>query len=235
MSSSTTASTGAGADRNRSATLAGLVVALAWPFIAMLFFGSAPGGKDLGNIRQDYNTILRDWIVTLVVMGIIVFWERRPLHSAGFVGIHGRDALVGAGVFSIAFICVGVVTARVRPSNLGPEQIKRIAEVPVWIRLALLLTAGFCEELLFRSYPIERLRELTGNIWWGAVVSLVLFTAGHIPLYGLTLGLLIPFILGLSLTVLYVWRRSLPLNAIVHASFDAVGLLLVPAIMQQGR
>jgi membrane protease YdiL (CAAX protease family) len=216
------------------------VVALAWPFVAMFISGSAPGSKDLGNIRQDYSAILRAWIVTLAVIGIIMLWERRPLRSVGFVGIHGRDALAGAGLFAIAFICVailnvGIVAARAHSANFGPEQVKRIAQVPVWIRLAMLLTAGFCEELLFRSYPIERLRELTGNIWWGAVVSLVLFTAGHIPLYGLTLGLLIPFILGLALTVLYVWRRNLPLNATIHALFDAVGLLLVPALVQQGR
>lgn len=231
MSSASTVRFDSDRDRKLFATLAGLVVALGRPFVAMLFSG-ASGSKDLSNPRQDYRVLLSEWIITLAVIGIILLWERRPLRSAGFAAIHGRDALVGAAVFVVGLVCVGIVTARVHSGNLGPEQMRKIGEVPVWLRLALLLTAGFCEELLFRSYPIERLRELTGNIWWGAVITLVLFTAGHIPVYGLTLGLLIPFVLGGWLTLLYVWRRNLLVNVAVHALFDAVGLLLVPALAQ---
>jgi len=85
-----------------------------------------------------------------------------------------------------------------------------------------------------RSYPIERLRELTGNIWWGSVISLALFTAGHIPLLRTDVRSLDSLYPGPVPHCALLWRRNLPVNAIVHALFDAVGLLLVPAFVQHG-
>ena len=78
---------------------------------------------------------------------------------------------------------------------------------PAWLLLVMVLTASVTEELLFRSYPIERLARLTGKRWPGALLSLAAFVAFH--LHGWNLGHVVGVVLplGAVMTGLYLWRR----------------------------
>ncbi|WP_407067189.1 CPBP family intramembrane glutamic endopeptidase [Haloarcula regularis] len=49
------------------------------------------------------------------------------------------------------------------------------------MQLVIVVTAVVTEEILWRGYPIERLTEVTGNVWIGAVVSGTVFLAVHFP------------------------------------------------------
>jgi membrane protease YdiL (CAAX protease family) len=99
----------------------------------------------------------------------------------------------------------------------------------------LFLTAGFCEELMFRAYAIERLAMFSGKLWVGGLVTAVLFTLGHVPRYGWSVSLAGVFIIGTFLTVLYVRQRNLWLCAAVHAASDAMGLVIGPAFALHAR
>ena len=41
------------------------------------------------------------------------------------------------------------------------------------------LTAGLCEELLYRGWLVNVLRVATGSAWVAAVVSAIVFGIGH--------------------------------------------------------
>jgi membrane protease YdiL (CAAX protease family) len=109
---------------------------------------------------------------------------------------------------------------------------QHFAAVPFGVRLSLVLTAGICEEAIFRGFLIEQLRDWTGSIGVAAWTSLVLFSLPHAWFYGFTLALLIPALLGGSLIWLYVLRRNLPVCMLMHAMVDGYSLLLVPAAMR---
>ncbi len=96
-------------------------------------------------------------------------------------------------------------------------------EVVLWILLSL--TAGICEEVVFRGYLQRQLAALTRNIWVGIVVSGLIFGCAHgyegvrrmmlVGIYGMMFGLLAHF------------RRSLRPGMIAHAFHDGItGLAL---------
>jgi membrane protease YdiL (CAAX protease family) len=107
--------------------------------------------------------------------------------------------------------------------------------IPIGIRIFTFLTAGFCEELLFRAYAIERLTMLTGNLWAGSIAAVVLFTLGHIPRYGFGPELLGVLFIAVALTALYAWRRNFWVCATMHAAIDAFGLVVAPALSAHAR
>lgn len=72
-------------------------------------------------------------------------------------------------------------------------------ELGVWV--AVCISAGFCEEVVFRGYLQRQLGAWTGRAFVGAVLSAMLFGAGHgyeggkrmvlIAVFGLLFGLLV--------------------------------------------
>jgi membrane protease YdiL (CAAX protease family) len=96
-------------------------------------------------------------------------------------------------------------------------------EVVLWMLLSM--TAGICEEVIFRGYLQRQLAALTRNVWAGIVVSGLIFGSAHgyegagrmmlVGLYGMLFGLLAYF------------RRSLRPGMIAHAFHDGImGLAL---------
>lgn len=84
--------------------------------------------------------------------------------------------------------------------------------------LALSLTAGVCEELLFRGYLIWVLAPPIG--WWGAAaIALISFAFAHA--YQGRKGMIQSFVLGAIMTALVAFTGSLLLVIILHALIDA--------------
>lgn len=85
----------------------------------------------------------------------------------------------------------------------------------------LTLTAGFCEEVIFRGYLQRQFGALTRSVAGGIVLQGIAFGASHgyqgwkfmllISVYGTTFGLLA------------WWRSSLRPGMIAHFVQDAVG------------
>src|SRR5690606_12268004 len=57
-----------------------------------------------------------------------------------------------------------------RPS----EGMAVILALPLPVLIAIILTTSITEVILFRGYPIERLRVPTGHLWIGVAISMVL-------------------------------------------------------------
>ena len=107
---------------------------------------------------------------------------------------------------------------------LGPDTAKAIsallprgpAEITVWV--ALSVTAGFCEEAIFRGYLQAQFRALTGSAFLAILLQAVIFGISH-GYQGLRNVIEIT-VLGALFGALALWRRSLKPGIILHAWTD---------------
>jgi membrane protease YdiL (CAAX protease family) len=204
------------------ATGVGLAISLGWLF---LFFGH--GVESLSNLTQDTGVLVKEWAVTIVVVTIVLFWERKPLTSIGLRLPDRIDLAAMTGAFVVAIFASSIVASLTEQGSSLPD-LRTLLAVPWGMRLALTLTAGICEETLLRGYALERLIGIFKNRWLPGAIVIIAFGAGHVGRYGLTPALLVPTVIGAVITVLYLWRRNLPICMLLHAAIDAVGLFVMP-------
>jgi membrane protease YdiL (CAAX protease family) len=93
------------------------------------------------------------------------------------------------------------------------------AEIALWI--ALSVTAGICEETIFRGYLQRQFMALTKSAPAGILLSAAGFGAAH-AYQGLRMVILIG-LLGAMLGILAYWRGSVRPGMIVHAWQDSLG------------
>lgn len=110
--------------------------------------------------------------------------------------------------------------------------ITQLAQTPIALRIAIVITAGITEEILFRGYPIERLTSMTGRVVLGAGIAYLVFVLLHIPFWGWG-GTIQIGIWSLIVTALYVWRRDLPACMVMHLLNDAYAFILLPELFAQ--
>jgi len=174
------------------------------------------------------------WVIALGVVAVVLYWERQSLRSIGFRSLTRKEGLLALLLGILLFVLVltlGIFIERVvgiATSTMGV--VAALAKYPIWLRALLAARAGFVEEILYRGYPIERVNHLTGRIWPGALIGLIIHTAIHIPPLGLghTVGVVLP--IGIILAGLYIWKRNLTLNITVHFLIDFLALVLLPLI-----
>jgi uncharacterized protein len=91
-------------------------------------------------------------------------------------------------------------------------------EILAWILLSL--TAGICEETIFRGYLQRQFSAWSGNIVGGILISAALFGAAHI--YQGWKRTIVIAVFGAMFGTLTVLRRSLKPGMIAHSFQDAV-------------
>jgi hypothetical protein len=82
----------------------------------------------------------------------------------------------------------------------------------LWVGFAL--TAGLCEELVYRGYLLKQFKALTDSTLAAIVLQALVYGLAHLVLpaqVGVSVGLL-----GVLLGVLAVWQRSLVPSMILH-------------------
>jgi membrane protease YdiL (CAAX protease family) len=167
------------------------------------------------------------WALTLVILGYVVWVERRPLASIGLVrptrstialGALGALVMVGGMAFIYLVVFPGL---GVRANDPGTST---IAALPLWLRVLIIVRAATFEEVYFRGFAIERLTEMGGSRPAAAAISLVTFTLEHLSYWGWA-HLLVAGFGGAVLTALYLWRRDLGANMVAHLLTNAVGFL----------
>ena len=88
-------------------------------------------------------------------------------------------------------------------------------EIPVWI--AVSLSAGFCEELIFRGYLQRQFTALTGRIWLGILLQGIVFGLIHPRGWR---AVLVISLLGLLYGTLAAWRKNLRPGILCHGWSD---------------
>lgn len=212
--------------------IAGLAVALCGiplvELVASIFF------TDAGLTEIAVRDILAKWLLAGVVVGIAVYVERRSLSSIGIKAPGWKDIVGAILAFLLGAVSYPFTTPLVE--SLGLETtvggLERVAAFPLLFVVALALTAAITEEILYRSYPIERISELTGSSVVGGGVTFALFVLFHIPFWGLG-GTLQISVNAILLTLLYIWRRNLFTVILAHAITDIYAFVIIPRYLMQ--
>jgi hypothetical protein len=131
------------------------------------------------------------------------------------------DAALAAGMWAIWVIVQaawGSLSAPAHAASIKSLLPQRPVEIALWI--ALSVSAGFSEELVFRGYFQKQFEALTRSAWLALVLQAVLFGVSHgyqgaqacmrITAYGCLFGLVA------------LWRRSLRPGMFAHALTDIV-------------
>jgi len=96
------------------------------------------------------------------------------------------------------------------------------AEKALWILLAL--TAGICEEAIFRGYLQRQFTAWTGSAAVAIILQALVFGAGHI--YQGFLRTIPIAMLGLMLGTLARWRKTVRPGMITHALQDSLAVFV---------
>lgn len=100
-------------------------------------------------------------------------------------------------------------------------------EIVVWLLASV--TAGFCEEIIYRGYLQRQFTALTRIAALGVILQAILFGASH-GYEGAPRMLLIA-VYGAAFGVLAIWRKSLRPGMIAHTVHDGfTGLIIRPLL-----
>ncbi|HSE50241.1 MAG TPA: CPBP family intramembrane glutamic endopeptidase [Terriglobales bacterium] len=134
------------------------------------------------------------------------------------------DVAIAAG-FWIGAVVVLAVTARLIRFAPKLEDARKALdfiapsnalELGIWVLLAL--TAGICEEIIFRGYLQRQFAALSRSVVAGILISAALFGASHAYEGGQRMILI--GLLGAMLGALAVWRKNLRPSMIAHTWQD---------------
>ena len=203
----------------------GLCLSLGGPILL-----ATPASKLLGDPNRLGTKLFGQlllWGLVVLIMMLVVYWEKQPLRSIGLRPFNWRSVLWGLALAGAFILLTPVWADALRRVGLPPSYeggFTKLVGLPQWFLVFAAVTAGVAEETLYRGYAVERLALLTGNYWLGGLISLVVFTLAHVPAWGKG-PLLIFLISGGAITLFYIWRRDLLACIIAHAVTDTVGLI----------
>jgi len=222
-------------------------VAPAWHTIALLLvlfgfsFASAHGGSftpfgpKLGRAFGYIVVIIFEWaVVAFIWLGTTQRGVRisdliggswaRPVHII-------RDFLIAIAFLAVATGVLGVLDHFLQTApnqairNLIPQ-----SPIEVVLFLATSLTAGFCEELIYRGYLQRQFTALIHAVTGGILLQAIVFALSH-GYQGWKYVLLIA-VLAAMLGLLAHWRRSLRPGMIAHALQDGVGGIVAAHVLR---
>jgi membrane protease YdiL (CAAX protease family) len=141
-----------------------------------------------------------------------------------------REVLRDAGI-GLAFLIVSVMLGSIIGSHAQGAAPSRAVqflfphggvEIALWILVSV--TAGICEEAIYRGYLQRQFMALTKNASLGIILSAAVFGVSHAYQgfgHAIQIGLL-----GAMSGILAFWRKSVRPGMIAHALQDIVGGLL---------
>jgi len=156
--------------------------------------------------------------------------EKRPLASIGLRrptwATLGYGLLAALALIVVFIVHFGFLVPHFHLDGAHADAVRAgILARPLWYRILLVLRAAVVEEILYRGYLIEKVRDLSGSTVLAVLVSVAAFTYAHLGGWGVVQ--LIPVAAGgVIFALLYVWKRDLPSNMLAHFITDGIGFLL---------
>jgi membrane protease YdiL (CAAX protease family) len=138
-----------------------------------------------------------------------------------------KDVLVDLGIMvPFLFVWEGMAygVSRFLAGIAGPDSAKTVdsllpqsvIEILIWI--ATSITAGICEEMVFRGFLQRQLHALSGNIAVAVLGQGLVFGLFHS--YQGWRNVVVISVLGTLYGALAAWRRNLRINIVAHAFTD---------------
>ncbi|MFH1754204.1 MAG: type II CAAX endopeptidase family protein [Candidatus Latescibacterota bacterium] len=183
-------------------------------------------GKSSARMNAYIITMFVEWMLSIIVLAWWLF-NQRALPDLGLALNTGLGWKIGSSLTLIAcalLVLQTIVVLRSRGKlQEVREQIKPLqALLPhdkreIRAFTALSITAGICEELLYRGFLFAFLSSMLG-VWQAALLSSLAFGVGH-AYQGLT-GILKTGAVGLVMAGLLLLTGSLWAPMILHAMLD---------------
>jgi len=203
-----------------------LVILGVWAFLGKIIADQMRGEVSPHRVRFYLLTILFEWLlVFFLVAGV-----RRS--GAPLVLILGarwssarqllKDIGVAAAYWLVSSGLLVILARLLRVGPIGPRMDfilpRGAAEITLWV--ALSVTAGICEEAIFRGYLQQQFIALTTNVLAGILLSAAVFGAAH-AYQGYKMVILIG-LYGAMFSILAYWRGTVRPGMIAHAFQDTV-------------
>jgi len=166
-------------------------------------------------------------IYTAMLLGIVIFVERRPIRSVGLVALTRSDFGLGLALFALVVAVSAGYDAllyRVFPgfvTDVAAGQFTTMSSVPIAFFLFEVFVNGFFEEIAARGYAIDRLQAATGSIVLASAIALVLDLVIHVPFWGWKYPILI-FPSQTLFVLMYLWRRNISACIVAHIAVDGM-------------
>jgi len=209
-------------------TLVGLAIALfGIPAIAGIARAAGTDDPTVATLRE-----LAIFALTALLLLIVVKGERMPISSIGlrFDRI-GRSILQGL-VLTVVLVFVALSSiAAIEAMGLSVGEGGKIAPSLALVTLTV-FRAGIAEEIFFRGFALERIEALSGSRNLAIILTVGAFAGFHYS--GGIAGVLLAFVLGLCLTLYYVWKRDLLAAIIAHFLVDFIPNVLLPLLGADG-
>jgi membrane protease YdiL (CAAX protease family) len=198
-----------------------------------LIFGMVPFASWIAPGKSTLELLAHEavwWGFALILLLWLRYAEHLPFVSIGLRKPTGKTILYGV-LAGIVLIAIMVLEFAVVIPLLHLDATHALAEKqaimghPLWYRLLMVLRAAVVEEILFRGYMIEKVRQLTGSTSLAVFVSVAVFTYAHLSGWG-AVHLIPVCAAAIVFALLYIWRRDLPCNMIGHFIVDGIGFLL---------
>ncbi|NRB50833.1 MAG: CPBP family intramembrane metalloprotease [Saprospiraceae bacterium] len=173
-----------------------------------------------------------DWLVVLIICGLILFGERDKLSTLQFKPITFEAFSLGMalGGFSMLYLVAHrfLVNFSGPNANFGPDLsnpgLDTVGPAFIYVYgLFSLLTAGIAEEIIYRGYATERLLRLQENKWVAFLLPWAAFTLMHYR-KGLDHMLGVAAVAAL-MQWYYMKYRNLTITVIGHLFIDLMALV----------
>ena len=215
-------------------------------FLLVFSFAGSAGHQGLDHsmrVKLYISTVVMEWLMVL-----FIWWglrTRKQTTLGGLVGGRWKtpedfllDIAVAVGFWIVSLAVLAGVGYALGMNDLShvKDMKERIGsmlpegkvEIELW--LLVCVTAGFCEEVIFRGYFQKQFSVLVKSAWGGIVVQGLIFGGSHayegwqqmirIALFGFLFG------------VLAHWRKSLRPGMMAHFAQDSIVGLTARWILQ---
>jgi membrane protease YdiL (CAAX protease family) len=172
----------------------------------------------------------------LYLLPVVAILGRRKAswRLLGFNAFSGGAMGVGCGIIVITYAAIFIHNVTLMLLGV-PTQAETLvdlldsAPVAVAVALAGILVAPFVEEIFFRGFVFQGLRQTYG---WNkaALVSSALFGALHMQL----VALVPTFLLGYALAIIFNRSNSIWPGIILHALVNALAIVVLLGVSQLG-
>ena len=198
-------------------TYVGLFLALVVPSLYVLLIGPYLFESFPNQQAEIIAGLLMMWLLVLSILVITRHGENLTLSSLGLNWPTRGMVFQAIGIGLLLMLTVPILS--IFASSVIPGEgssVETVTQIPWWLMLCSVLTAGITEEILFRGYALERLENLTGNKLFSSVIALIFFVLVHTGGWNMAhvVGVVMP--LGIALILLYWWKRNTVMLMIIH-------------------
>jgi membrane protease YdiL (CAAX protease family) len=174
----------------------------------------------------------------LVSAVLVLAWaqlSQTPLRALGLAAPRSWTATVAGGVllgiaFKLSMKALVMPLLGAPPINTPYHYLAGNPAALPGMLAAVLVSAGFGEEVFFRGYVFERLGKLLGRgkvaLTATLLLSAALFAIAHYPDQRLP-GVEQAAVTGLVFGGIYAWRKQLWVVILAHAAFDLTAVALI--------